>query len=45
MAMRGAFPDERTMTEVAAKMLVEVGAVNFNAKDPFILTSGWASPP
>ena len=44
MAMRGAFPDERTMADVTAKMLVEVGAVNFNAKDPFILTSGWASP-
>jgi len=44
MAMRGAFPDERTMADVTAKMLVEVDAVNFNAKDPFILTSGWASP-
>ena len=44
MAMRGAFPDEQTMADVTAKMLVEVGAVNFNAKDPFILTSGWASP-
>ena len=44
MAMQGAFPDERTMADVTAKMLVEVGAVNFNAKDPFILTSGWASP-
>ena len=44
MAMRGAFPDERTMADVTAKMLIEVGAVNFNAKDPFILTSGWASP-
>ena len=27
MAMRGAFPDERTMADVTAKMLVEVGAV------------------
>ena len=44
MAMRGAFPDERTIADITAKMLVEVGAVNFNAKDPFILTSGWASP-
>tara|TARA_Y100000746_G_C15301745_1_gene365974 strand:- start:85 stop:783 length:699 start_codon:yes stop_codon:yes gene_type:complete len=44
MAMQGAFPDERTMADVTAKMLVEVGAVNFNAKEPFILTSGWASP-
>ena len=44
MAMRGAFPGERTMSDVTAKMLVEVGAVNFNAKDPFILPSGWASP-
>lgn len=44
MAMQGAFPDERTMADVTAKMLVEVGAVNFNAKKPFILTSGWASP-
>ena len=44
MAMRGAFPDERTMADVTAKMLVEVGAVNFNADNPFTLTSGWASP-
>ena len=44
MAMRGSFPDERTMADITAKMLVEVGAVNFNADQPFILTSGWASP-
>ena len=28
----------------AAKLLLEIKAVNFRLDDPFILTSGWASP-
>ena len=28
----------------AAKLLLEIKAVNFRLNDPFILTSGWASP-
>ena len=44
MAMRGSFPDEHMMADLTAKMLIEVGAVSFNPEEPFILTSGWASP-
>lgn len=39
-----AFPDKTLIADVTAKMLIEVEAVLFNAKDPFILTSGRASP-
>jgi orotate phosphoribosyltransferase len=37
----------RTLTPEAratAKILFEIGAVNFNAEKPYIFTSGWASP-
>ena len=44
MAVGGAFPDRRTISELTAKMLLEVDAVVFNAEKPFIFTSGWASP-
>ncbi|MEM7444787.1 MAG: orotate phosphoribosyltransferase [Pseudomonadota bacterium] len=39
-----AFPDKTLIAEQTAKMLVEVEAVLFNAREPFILTSGRASP-
>ena len=39
MAVGGAFPDRRTISELTAKMLLEVDAV-FNAEKPFIFTSG-----
>ena len=44
MAVGGAFPDRELISELTAKMLLEVEAVNFNADKPFIFTSGWASP-
>ena len=39
-----AFPDQKVMAELTAKMLLEVEAVRFMADKPFIFTSGWASP-
>jgi orotate phosphoribosyltransferase len=39
-----AFPDRSLIQQVTARILLEVGAVNFNANTPFIFTSGWASP-
>lgn len=37
-------PDKATIAHEAAKMLLEVQAVLFNAETPFIFASGWASP-
>ena len=39
-----AFPDPDLMARLTAKMLIEVEAVHFRPEDPFIFTSGWASP-
>ncbi|MEM8587885.1 MAG: orotate phosphoribosyltransferase [Pseudomonadota bacterium] len=36
--------DKTQIADATAKMLIEVGAVLFNAREPFILTSGRASP-
>ena len=38
------FPDKEVIAELTAKMLIEVEAVKFTTGDPFIFTSGWASP-
>jgi orotate phosphoribosyltransferase len=38
------FPDEETMAELAAGMLLEIDAVHFRADQPYKLTSGLASP-
>jgi orotate phosphoribosyltransferase len=38
------FSDRRTIAELTAKMLLEVEAVRFMEQQPFIFTSGWASP-
>src|ERR1700688_834295 len=38
------FPDRKVIADLTAKMLLEVGAVQFMAEKPFIFTSGWASP-
>ena len=37
-------PDDATIARISAGMLLEIGAVHFNAKDPFILASGLPSP-
>ncbi len=39
-----AFPDRSVIQQVTSRILLEVGAINFNADKPFIFTSGWASP-
>lgn len=39
-----AFPDKATIAEQTARMLLEVDAVRFSSGEPFIFTSGWASP-
>ncbi len=44
MTVSGAFPDREVVSELTAKMFLEVEAVHFNADKPFIFTSGWASP-
>lgn len=38
------FPDRETMAAMTARMLLEIKAVHFRADEPFILTSGLASP-
>ena len=38
------FTDKKIISEITAKMLIEVEAVKFNSKVPFKFTSGWASP-
>ena len=38
------FPDKKIIANLSAKMLLEIGAINFRPNDPFILTSGKASP-
>lgn len=39
-----AYPDPKTMAELSAKMLLDIGAVDFNATEPFTLASGLPSP-
>lgn len=38
------FPDKEVISELTAKMLLEIGAVCFRSEEPFRFTSGWASP-
>lgn len=38
------FPDKTFMAELTAKMLLEIEAVRFRADEPFMFTSGLASP-
>ena len=39
-----AFPDEKLIADMTARMLLEVEAVHFRPDEPFRFTSGWASP-
>lgn len=39
-----AFADRTLMAEMTSRMLLEIGAVHFNAKKPYMFTSGLASP-
>ena len=38
------FPDQEEIARLSANMLLEIGAVHFNAEEPFILASGLPSP-
>ncbi|MEP3583764.1 MAG: hypothetical protein ABJN36_17360, partial [Cyclobacteriaceae bacterium] len=38
------FPDPKLIAQLSAKMLIEIGAINFRPNDPFQLTSGKISP-
>ena len=38
------YPDAKTIAQLTAKMLLDIKAVHFNAKDPFTLASGLPSP-
>lgn len=38
------FPDHETIAELSAKMLLEISAVHFRTDEPYMLTSGLASP-
>ena len=38
------FPDKAEIARLTARMLLEIGAVNFRPEDPFILASGLPSP-
>ncbi|PKU22881.1 orotate phosphoribosyltransferase [Telmatospirillum siberiense] len=37
-------PEQRQAGLTTARILLEIGAVNFRPEDPYILTSGWKSP-
>ena len=38
------FPDDKLIAKLTAQMLLEINAVHFRADEPFMLTSGLASP-
>jgi len=42
--MNLSFPSQETISEITAKMLLEIEAVRFRIDEPFRFTSGWASP-
>ena len=44
MTVGGAFPAKEVISELTAKMFLEVEAIHFYTDKPFIFTSGWASP-
>ena len=38
------YPDQKEMARLSARMLLEIQAVHFNAREPFTLASGLPSP-
>lgn len=44
MNFQTTFPDKTLIAELTAKMLLEVEAIRINVAEPFITTSGWATP-
>ena len=39
-----AYPDKAEIARLTARMLLEIGAVNFRPEEPYILASGLPSP-
>jgi len=37
-------PEQRRTGQTVARILMEIGAVNFRPEEPYVLTSGWVSP-
>jgi orotate phosphoribosyltransferase len=44
MTLPSSFPDKAEIARLSARMLLEIGAVHFNAAEPFTLASGLPSP-
>ncbi len=44
MQTLSSLPDREIIASTAARLLLEIKALHFNAETPFIFTSGWASP-
>lgn len=42
--MNFSFPPKEVISEMTAKMLLEIKSVRFRSEEPFRFTSGWASP-
>ena len=42
--IQGSYPEKSEIARLSAAMLLEVGAVHFNAREPFTLASGLPSP-
>ncbi|MDT2019027.1 MAG: orotate phosphoribosyltransferase, partial [Planktomarina sp.] len=40
----GNFPTSKEIAQLTAKMLLEIKAVHFNSRKPFVLASGRSSP-
>ena len=38
------YPTREEIARLSARMLLEIGAVNFNAREPYTLASGLPSP-
>ena len=38
------FIEKSLISDLTAKILIEVEAIKFNSEEPFKFTSGWASP-
>ena len=37
-------PEKKAIARQTARMMLEISAIHFNADQPFVFTSGWASP-
>ncbi len=44
MSSQSRTPEQKQAALTTARILLEIGAVNFRPEEPYMLTSGWASP-